>query len=96
MEGIVPDMGSNEFNMLQRVIVCGATGFIGSWLVGELLARGIQVTAIVRNKSNMASEYMENHKLHIIESAFDELSGLDIENTDCFYYLAWAGVSGKE
>ena len=97
MEGVVTNMNDNS-NVLHKAIVCGATGFIGSWLTEELLARNVSVIAIVRNKDGIAAEYMENSNFSYIESEFDKLSDLDIDSCgiDCFYYLAWAGVSGKE
>ncbi|MGZ4941748.1 MAG: NAD-dependent epimerase/dehydratase family protein [Halobacteriota archaeon] len=38
-----------------RVFVTGATGFLGSHLVGRLTERGTAVTALVRNQSDLAA-----------------------------------------
>lgn len=78
--------------------MCGATGFIGSWLVAELMKRGIEVIAIVRDKNKAISMYENHSGLRVIATEFDKLSYLDLDmgKIDCFYYMAWAGVSGKE
>ena len=37
---------------MKKVIVTGATGFVGSWVTKELLAHGIEVIAVVRENSH--------------------------------------------
>ncbi len=82
---------------MKNVIVCGGTGFIGSWLVDELLSKNIHVVELVRNKDRIPLEHMQNSNFSYIETEFFRLSDIKIEvKIDCFYYLAWAGVSGKE
>ena len=44
MEGVVLSFWSDR-----RVFVTGATGLLGSWMVDELLARGAEVTCLVRD-----------------------------------------------
>lgn len=86
-----------EINILQNVIVCGGTGFIGSWLVDELLSKDIHVLELVRNKERIPFDHLQNRNFSFVEIEFAKLSELNIDsNIDCFYYLAWAGVSGKE
>lgn len=41
-------------NDLRRVLITGATGFIGGYLVRECVARGLDVTALVRRKTALA------------------------------------------
>ena len=64
-----------------KILVTGATGFIGSRLVKELSGKeDVQITALVRKNFN---SYKENTSLRIIEADickqnFSEL-GLDID-----------------
>ena len=48
-----------EFWKEQRVLVTGATGLVGSWLVKDLLAHGANVTALVRDW-NPQAEFIRN------------------------------------
>ena len=43
-------MTKASFNCRQRVLVTGATGFIGAHIVDELLRRGLRVRATVRSR----------------------------------------------
>lgn len=81
-----------------KVIVTGGTGFIGSWLILELLNNGYDVTVIVRNKHKLLSEIRENKKCRYIEKAIEDLSEEDFEKNviyDTFFHLAWGGVSSE-
>ena len=84
-----------------RIIVTGATGFIGTALCKELLQSGHEVIAIIRPESNkknkleFGNEYRE--KLQILELSLEELGQLaDIVKADVFYHLAWNGSAGAE
>ena len=90
-----------------RVIVTGATGFIGIALCQELLQNGYEVFAVIRpnTKKRQKLEYlMEKNKdylarLHIIEATLDTLYLLSEEyhiQADVFFHLAWNGASGAE
>lgn len=85
---------------MNKAIVTGATGFIGRYLVWELLRAGYQVTALVRN-SEKAKSVLEatdtpsllriiNCDLSQLTSVLPELVGPQ----DYFFHMAWGGVSG--
>lgn len=78
---------------MKKVIVTGASGFIGKALVKRLLENNVEVWAIVRNKDKLSG--LKNDKLKIIVANFEEY--LDLEKKiierdfDCFYHFAWDG-----
>ncbi len=79
---------------MKNVIITGGTGFIGSWLIQELLENGICVLALVRNKNRLLPEFFTNNLFSFIECdlldlTFESLPALEY---DCFYHLAWNGV----
>ena len=82
-----------------RIAVTGATGFVGRWLVEELLSQGDNVCVIVRNINDVPENWKERVK--IIEADMSSLKGLrlqdfDDQNLDSFIHLAWSGTSGME
>lgn len=81
---------------MNNVIVTGGAGFIGSWLVQELLNNGIDVTVIVRSRNKLLSEIQDNSKLHIIEKNINSIEVNDFapnEEYDVFFHLGWGGVA---
>ena len=82
---------------MKRVILTGATGFIGRWFVKELLQNNIKVTALVRDKKKIPSEYIDNKLFDYVEGDISELSASDFTgNYDYFYHLAWEGVDSDK
>lgn len=85
---------------MKHAIVTGATGFIGRWLIRELLQDGVSVTAVVRPGSANLRLLPRQDALDIVEypmEAYAALSERIAPKEDCvFYHLAWAGVSGPE
>lgn len=85
-----------------KVIVTGATGFIGTALCEELLQRGHNVTAVVRPGSRKIGKLHFSQpldsRLQIVELALEELSEFPRKagQADLFYHLAWNGSSGSE
>lgn len=81
-----------------NIIINGATGFVGSWLVDECLEQKENVTIIVRNKSKIPDKW--KGKLRVIEASLEQLSKLNVSDfegeQDLFFHLAWAGTSGNE
>ncbi len=78
---------------MKRVIVTGASGFIGKAFVKLLLKNDVEVFALVRNANKM-SDLKINDKLHIVEidfSNFDKNKFININNIDTFFHLIWEG-----
>ena len=84
-----------------RAVVTGATGFLGKWLVEELISQGNEVVAFVRDMSKIPFKWKESSSikcvkfsLHDMESM--QLEGACLEQADIFFHLAWAGTSGMD
>jgi nucleoside-diphosphate-sugar epimerase len=79
--------------MLGRVVLTGATGFIGSHLAEELVAKGYEVIALRRNQSD----------LWRVAAVSSQLTWVNIDDSDweqqlvdlqpeCLLHAAWLGV----
>ncbi|WP_134089928.1 NAD(P)-dependent oxidoreductase [Olivibacter sp. XZL3] len=56
-----------------KIALIGATGFVGGAVLQELLLRGVEVTALVRNPTKLT---LQNEKLHKVE--------VDVLDTETF------------
>ena len=86
---------------MKKVLLTGATGFIGSNLVKELLSHNVEIVAVVRAK-------YEHQKIELANEKSIRLVYCDLENyshlpdllpdrdIDVAYHLAWRGVSGPD
>jgi len=82
-----------------NVVITGATGFVGKWLVRKFVEEGNLVTVIVRDKTKLPVEICSS--INVVEgelSKFRELTEDMVNNCkqDIFVHLAWAGISGNE
>ncbi len=81
-----------------KAIVTGATGFVGKWLVKDLLEQGDEVVVIVRSKQRIPKEWIK--KVHVVEATLEQYSSLEniteLKKADLFFHLAWAGTAGME
>lgn len=66
----------------KRVVIVGATGYIGKFVVQESVRRGYETVAVVRSASQKQSEYLKGAK--IIESDVTDIRKLesDVFNTE--------------
>lgn len=81
---------------MRKVIVTGATGFIGKFLVRELASQGIETIAIVRkNSKNMGT--ISNCGARIIECNIEDYKSIPQliteRDIDAVFHIAWQGVS---
>lgn len=82
-----------------KAIVTGATGFVGRWLVNELLSQGDEVTIIVRDREQVPREW--STRVHIAEGSLKQLRRLEAQDffssrADIFFHFAWDGTSGAK
>lgn len=84
--------------MKRKVIITGATGFLGKNLLCTLLKRNIEVTAVVRDAYKLSD--IRNGLLCIVEADLADYGALDKRipagDYDVFYHFAWNGTSGNK
>ncbi len=73
-----------------RVLVTGATGFLGSWVVRELLARGHAVRALVRAASSLAN--LEGLEVERAQGDVTDLPSVERALRGCEAVVHSAGV----
>lgn len=59
---------------MERILITGASGFIGSFIVEEALAKGMEVWAAVRKSSSRA--FLTDSRIHFIELTLSDASRL--------------------
>lgn len=79
---------------MDKVIVTGASGFIGTALMKRLLSEGYQVYAVIRNPGKIS---VKHDNLTIIKADITDYAALDQlisdRDFDTFFHVAWDGVS---
>jgi dihydroflavonol-4-reductase len=76
-----------------NILITGASGFIGSFIVEEALHRGFETWAAVRKSSSRA--YLQDPRIHFIELDFDSKDKLveQLKGHDFDYVVHAAGVT---
>lgn len=83
-----------------RVFVTGASGFLGSYLVADLLARGHEVAVLLRQDSARWRLEEAYDRLHVVPGALEQLDGLGgalgAFAPEAVVHMAWRGVAGSD
>lgn len=76
-----------------KIVLTGATGFLGRALCHELKENGHNVTAVIRPESSEKAEFLEaDNRVVLPLNNLEQLSG----NYHVFFHLAWNGSGGEE
>lgn len=82
----------------KRIVMTGATGFIGSHVAELLLAQGAQVYALVRRESSQRDRLPAHERLRLVEGSMADVLACaeEIGRADMFFHFAWGGVNREE
>lgn len=76
-----------------RVIVTGATGFIGSHVIEAALAQGLMVTAVGRDRSKaLSSSWLNSVRFVTADLHSATFDPRDLGAADAMIHLAWPGL----
>ncbi len=82
---------------MKKSIITGPTGAVGVSLIQELIANGIEVTAVCRPNSKRLSSIPKDPLVKTVECGIENLLQLGDElskDYDTFYHFAWDGTYG--
>lgn len=77
---------------MKKIVVCGATGLVGSALAKQLHASGRELILVGRDAAKLRQTFTFNVEV----LTWDELLNSDVENIDVIINLAGAGVSDEK
>ena len=84
---------------MKKAIVTGANGFIGRFLVRELVRQKVEVVAVVRRGTKNKS-VISDLTTNIVECDLSEVSHLpeliSARDIDVIFHLAWRGISDQD
>lgn len=83
---------------MERVVITGATGFLGRNLARVCLEKGMEVIALVRPDSANLKNLPDHPDLHIVGCGLEQVADCvgRIGHADGFFHFAWGGVNRQE
>lgn len=83
-----------------RIFITGATGFLGSYIVADLLTQGHDVTVLLRSGADTWRLADTLARVTVLEGSLDDTQALRPAlaawKPDAFAHLAWRGVANTE
>ena len=80
---------------MNKIIVTGATGCVGSAIVRRALAKGMEVTCIVHQGSRRLSSLPKDERISIVECNLSDYASLYLEGEyDAFIHMSWEKTFG--
>lgn len=84
---------------MKKVIVTGANGFVGYWLIKELSKHNVEITAIIKDTNENISMLAEFNNVSIVYCDLSDIKSLSsriqVKDYDAFYHLAWVAAGGS-
>jgi len=82
----------------KRIVMTGATGFIGRNVAQALLLKGAAVFALVRKESRQKDLLPVHENMHLIWGSLSDIETCaeTIGRADAFFHFAWGGVNREE
>lgn len=83
---------------MKKIVITGATGFLGSNLAARFLEAGATVYALVRPESAHLDSLPRHEKLVVVRCGLDHVLDCvaQIGTADGFFHFAWGGVNRDE
>ena len=80
---------------MRKIIVTGATGCVGSAVVRQAIAQGLEVTCIVHKDSKRVATLPQSERVHVVECNLSDYSSLELAGQyDAFIHLSWEKTFG--
>lgn len=80
---------------MRKIIVTGATGCVGSAVVRQAIAQGMEVTCIVHKDSKRVLNLPQSELVHIVECDLSDYSSLELAGQyDALIHLSWEKTFG--
>ena len=64
--------------MMKKILVLGANGATGRLVVAQLLAKGVEVKALVRSKASLPGDIADVQEVELVEASINDLSVSEI------------------